>query len=306
MTNREKYVEQTNGIEFSRYFVVSTVAKLQAEAQRKEEMKMKKKTVVKFAVSAACIALAFIVGINVFPIDKAPETGSVGSAVSDTETAVPEKTAPHFTLFVASAAETEAGIDEAPVAIEHKSNITLPVNGLIVMKDVSGLSAEDQASEQEALFRSLQSTIDHDDFSTRGGIVSDLAYYTVINRNFAVKAEQPELLKDIVIRCENGKINMGNCFALYIETKDPSVMAAREEITVSAEEYTRYHANGLTLRWAVSEQMIEEIAAADASSYADINDTITVTLNYTDGTSESFQIHINFDDAGNLTATYTE
>lgn len=83
-------------------------------------------------------------------------------------------------------------------------------------------------------------------------------------------------------------------------------MAAREEITVSAEEYVRYNANGLGLKWAVSEQMIEKIAAADVPSYAELNDTITVTLNYTDGTTESFRIHITFDDAGNLTATYTE
>lgn len=302
MTNREKYVEQTKDIEFSRYFVVSTVAKLQAEAQRKEEKKMKKKTVVKFALAAACFALALVVGINAFPVNKAPESVNKGFPSTVEQTA---NKAPGFTLLLASAAETEDTANVS-VAIEHKSDITLPVNGLIVTKDVSGLSAEEQAREQEALFRGLQSKIDHENFATRGGIVSDLAYYTVINRNFAVKAEQPELLKDIVIRCENGKSITGNCIALYLETKDPTAMVARKEITVSAEEYARYHANGLILKWAVSEQMIEEIAAADAPSYADISDTVTVTLNYTDGTSESFQIHINFDEAGNLTATYTE
>lgn len=299
MNNREKLKQQIDSIEFSRYFVDSTVTKMRAEAKRKEEKAMKKKTVVKFALAAACFALALVVGISAFPVNKTPET------VNDPASSAAEQTAnktPGFTLLLASAAETE----EAPVAVEHKPEIVLPMNGFIVTKDVSGLSAEEQAREQEALFRSLQSEIDHENFSTRGGIVSDLAYYTLINRNFAVKAEQPEQLKDIVIRCEKGKINTSDCFTLYNETKDPSVMAAREEITVSAEEYVRYNANGLGLKWAVSEQMIEKIAAADVPSYADINDTITVTLNYTDGTTESFRIHITFDDAGNLTATYTE
>lgn len=299
MNNREKLKQQIDSIEFSRYFVDSTVTKMRVEAKRKEEKAMKKKTVVKFALAAACFALALVVGISTFPVNKTPET------VNDPGSSAAEQTAnktPGFTLLLASAAETE----EAPVAVEHKPEIVLPMNGFIVTKDVSGLSAEEQAREQEALFRSLQSEIDHENFSTRGGIVSDLAYYTLINRNFAVKAEQPEQLKDIVIRCEKGKINTSDCFTLYIETKDPSVMAAREEITVSAEEYVRYNANGLGLRWAVSEQMIEEIAAADAPSYANLSDTITVTLNYTDGTTESFQIHINFDETGNLTATYTE
>lgn len=302
MNNREKYTQQVNSIEFSRYFVDSTVTKMRAEAKRKEEKAMKKKTVVKFVLAAACFALALMVGINAFPVNKTPETSNESFPATAEQTV---KKAPGFTLLLASAAETEDSTD-APIAIEHKPEVVLPMNGFIVTKNVSGLSAEEQSREQEALFRSLQSKIDHENFATRGGIVSDLAYYTVINRNFAVKAEQPELLRDIVIRCEKGKINTSDCFTLYIETKDPSVMAEREEITVSAEEYVRYNANGLGLKWAVSEQMIEKIAAADVLSYADINDTITVTLNYTDGTSESFQIHITFDDAGNLTATYTE
>ena len=203
MNNREKLKQQIDSIEFSRYFVDSTVTKMRAEAKRKEEKAMKKKTVVKFALAAACFALALVVGISAFPVNKTPET------VNDPASSAAEQTAdktPGFTLLLASAAETE----EAPVAVEHKPEIVLPMNGFIVTKDVSGLNEEEQAHEHEVLFRGLQSEIDHDNYSVRGGIVSDIAYYTLINKNYAVKAEKPEFLEDIVICCENGKINTGN------------------------------------------------------------------------------------------------
>lgn len=80
-----------------------------------------------------------------------------------------------------------------------------------------------------------------------------------------------------------------------------------QEITVSGEEYLKYYDSreeGMLFDWFISQETEDMLRSNPDAPLSEINDKITVTINYKDGTSEQFTLTLSFDDDGILTMIY--
>ena len=79
-------------------------------------------------------------------------------------------------------------------------------------------------------------------------------------------------------------------------------------ITFTGKEYKEIYGkdNGMPVEWFLSEKMINAFQADPCIPLSSVNDKIEVTINFIDGTSESFAVELAFDDDGMLTSTYRD
>lgn len=221
---------------------------------------------------------------------------------ANTNSSVTTETAPRKSAFlmVASAAyETET-------LINKDSDVILPLGGILTAERTEGMTAEGKDTVMLELKERLLELYGKDCNWFIKGIQEDSTVYFGTADFLKIKVDDSQSVNSVSISCtENGKLTvsdeskLGSSPSEYIKT-----IKQGASITVTGKEYTELYekADGISIEWFLSDEMIKTFKASPDTPLSTVKDEITVTINYTDGTTEKYTVSLTFDDDGILSA----
>ncbi|MBR3598011.1 MAG: hypothetical protein IKL47_13675 [Clostridia bacterium] len=267
----------------------------------------RRKTIYKTSASLGAFALILVMTFTF--LDNTPIAPSQNKE-DDTQIST-EATAPAmnkaFSLFIANAAEkTEE------VKIHKESNVSIPLGGILYVKDTKNMSMEEiNLISYEVKCRLRELYGDENGWHITGSDGSDdgVAVYFGTADYLKLKISDADAIDSVNLTCgKSGKLTVddksliGMSFKEYLGT-----IKTGKEISVTGEEYKTVYAknDGMVFSWSVSDELRKDINNAPDTPLSTVTDTITGTITYTDGTSETFTVTLTFDDNGILTSTYS-
>lgn len=270
----------------------------------KVDIMNKKKAARKNIISkTAAFALAFVMltaaGITLFNgnTNLAPDNCNDNANTSVASNILNK----NFSLIVANAATaTETTIDK-------ESNVSVPLGGILFVKDTRGMSDLDINKIPYELKVKLQALYGTESGWKIHGESGETALYFGTMDHIRIKLDNPDSVEKITLSCTaNGQLTIGDETLIASLGEYVQTVKTGDVITVTGEEYkTAYAKNdGMTFDWFVSETLKNTLKAAPATPLSSVNDVITGVITYTDGTQESFTLTLTFDDDGNLTSSY--
>lgn len=267
-------------------------------------MNEKKATRKNIITKTAAFALAFVMlaaaGITLFNGNTplAPDN-SGDSTITSVTSNIPNK---NFCLIVANAATA------TETTLGKESNVSVPLGGILFVKDTRGMSDLDINKIPYELKVKLQALYGTESGWKIHGESGETALYFGTMDHIRIKLDNPDTVEKITLSCtENGNLTVGDETLIaspgaYIQT-----VKTGKTIIVTGEEYKIVYAqnDGMTFDWFVSETLKETLKANPAMPLSEISDLITGTITYTDGTQDSFTLTLTFDNDGNLACTYS-
>ncbi len=285
-----------------------------------ENRSQRKKNTLKITGTAMALTLVFAAAFSFMNIGKptapteATNTGTAENSVSQ-EIKAPAVSPlnKNYSLIVANAAEAAFTGEESAYDIFEfttESNFIIPVAGILQITDISGMTPHEISYVSHKLHLRLEEKFgENKSFSIKGSEIQPYAVHFGTLGRLAVKAEDSSALESIVISCTNeGKLTVSDIYAAAMGDSQSFLASFKEgqEITVSGEEYMkRYNKEeGMHFDWFPSPETEEMLRRNPDTPLSEINDKITVTINYIDGTSEQFTLTLSFDNDGILTMIY--
>ena len=263
-----------------------------------------KKTERKNIISkTAAFALAFVMlaaaGITLFNGNTplAPDNSGDSTITSATSNILNK----NFCLIVANAATA------TETTLGKESNVSVPLGGILFVKDTRGMSDLDINKIPYELKVKLQALYGTESGWKIHGESGETALYFGTMDHIRIKLDNPDSVEKITLSCTaNGQLTVGDESLLASLGKYVQTVKTGDVITVTGEEYKTVYAknDGMTFDWFVSETLKNTLKAAPATSLSSVNDVITGVITYTDGTQESFTLSLTFDNDGNLTTRY--
>ena len=266
-------------------------------------MNEKKATRKNIITKTAAFALAFVMmataGFALFNGNTplAADHANDGTNTSETGNALNK----NFCLIVANAATA------TETTLGKESNVSVPLGGILFVKDTRGMSDLDINKIPYELKVKLQTLYGTESGWKIHGESGETALYFGTMDHIRIKIDDPDSVEKITLSCtENGNLTVGDETLIaspgaYIQT-----VKTEKTIIVTGEEYKIVYAqnDGMTFDWFVSETLKETLKANPAMPLSEISDLITGTVTYTDGTQDSFTLTLTFDNDGNLTTRY--
>ncbi|MBR3766943.1 MAG: hypothetical protein IKL10_01715 [Clostridia bacterium] len=264
----------------------------------------RKKTFYKATASLGAFALILVAAFTFLNNTPAPLPSS-DESLSPIETTAPA-IRKGFSFVVANAAETDENYEVW--SFRHESNMALPLGGILLVKDITGMSSDSISRIPHELHLRLEEIYgENDTFSVRGNSAPPTAIYFGTIGKMAVKTEDASALQSIEISCsDTGKVTIQDISSIFNSDDFLESFNQGKYVSVSGEEYAKRYDNeeGMYFYWLPSEETEALLIAEPQTDLSTITDTITVKVNYTDGTSEQFTLTLSFDDEGILTSTY--
>ncbi|MBQ7116693.1 MAG: hypothetical protein IJN88_00630 [Clostridia bacterium] len=259
----------------------------------KEERRMMKNRMGRVAALSCVFALIFVAVFSLF----------IGGTTTDEKfaSATSENTPPKKAfLMVANAAyETET-------VINKDADVTLPMGGILIAKDTKGMTFSEKDTVMLELKERLIQLYGKDcDWHLRG-IQEDTTVYFGTADYLKVKIENPDSVDKISISCTDSgiitvsdKSKLGGSLSEYIKT-----IKQGTSITVTGKEYTEIYekTDGICIEWFLSEIITDAFMTSPDMPLSEVEDEITISINYTDGSAEDYTVSFSFNDEGMLSA----
>lgn len=274
----------------------------------------RKKTALKITGTAMALTLVAAAAFSFMNTEKTvtPTTSAnntVSSSVQENKAPVASQLNKQYSFLIANASETEEAYEIFEYTTE--SNLTLPFAGILQVTDIRGLSPHSVSIMSHNLIERLEEKYgENKTFSVFGSETQPTAIHFGTLGQMAVKTEDASALESIVISCtDNGEITVHDIYAAAMGDSEGFLKSHKEgqEITVSGEEYLKHYDSreeGMLFDWFISQETEDMLRSNPDAPLSEINDKITVTINYKDGTSEQFTLTLSFDDDGILTVIY--
>lgn len=243
-------------------------------------------------VTAFCLAFAIIFGVGFIsqPEPPAPQQSTTESAVSNNKTINPF-------IMVASAVNSESTEAEAPTKT-LELNEEYPYEVYLKVKDVKGFSDDKITETVKEMSEDFNSYYEYKVFFTGSVAISStqnivLAQCTL--NSFKLNLKNTESIKAINIT------NTSEYGQMAYNANQPSfdVSPHGNDFTVTAEEY---NFDGGSFYWDYTEELKKAFDENINTPFSTFNDTITFTVEYTDGSKAMGVVDLVFDDEGNATA----
>ncbi len=266
-------------------------------------MNEKKATRKNIITKTAAFALAFVMmataGFALFNGNTplAADHANDGTNTSVTSN-IPNK---NFCLIVANAATA------TETTLGKESNVSVPLGGILFVKDTRGMSDLDINKIPYELKVKLQALYGTESGWKIHGESGETALYFGTMDHIRIKLDNPDTVEKITLSCTaNGQLTVGDETLIDSPREYVQTVKTGDSITVSGEEYKNIYSknDGMTFDWFVSETLKNTLKAAPATSLSSVNDVITGVITYTDGTQDSFTLTLTFDNDGNLTTRY--
>lgn len=266
----------------------------------KRERTIMKKRIYKLTAISCAFAMIFIAAFTFFNtgVNTLPDNSN-NVDVNDDATHLNR----NFFVMVANAADgTEAVIDK-------ESGVKLPLGGILMVEDTKGLSG----SEKDAVMLKLKNRLSELYGLDKGwhlvGSQEETTIYFGTADYLKLKVEDADSVENVIISCsENGKITISakSLLGSVLPSEYSVTVKQGTSITLTGKEYKELYGkdDGMSIDWFLSENMKDIFKSAPETPLSSVNDIITVTINFVDGTTETFAIELNFDDEGMLSSTY--
>lgn len=266
----------------------------------KKERTIMKKRIYKLTAISCAFAMIFIAafaflntGINTLP------DNSDNVDVNDGTMQINR----NFFVMVANAA------DHTETLLNKEANVKIPLGGILMVEDTAGMSA----SEKDAVMLNLKSRLSAlyglDNGWHLVGSQEETTIYFGTADYLKLKVEDADSVENVIISCtENGKLTISakSLLGSVLPSEYIATVKQGTSITITGKEYKELYGkdDGMTIDWFLSESMKDTFKSAPETPLSSVNDIITVTINFVDGTNETFAIELNFDDEGILSSTY--
>ena len=210
-----------------------------------------------------------------------------------------------FGLMVVSAAEPEQVLYE----VYDESAVQLPVKAMLKVADIRNMAAEKTLDYQETMVEDMEKYLNFDDktlnnygyrcHTTENAII----YYGYMN-SFALKGIDVARLSELEISLDGLGVLEINNMSYSNELNEYG-----KKFVITAEEYKtvytgRTESGTFAIGWMFGDEIVDRFNNNPTENLSVINDVVTFTARYTDGTSDSFEIGICFDENGTMSAVY--
>lgn len=266
----------------------------------KKERTIMKKRIYKLTAISCAFAMIFIAAFAFF------NTG-INTLLDNSNNVDVNDGATHlnrnFFVMVANAA------DGTETVINKESGVKLPLGGILMVEDTKGLSS----SEKDAVMLNLKSRLSElyglDNGWHLVGSQEETTIYFGTADYLKLKVEDADSVENVIIFCtEKGKITISDKSLLGSALPSEYIATVKQgtSITLTGKEYKEIYGkdDGMTIDWFLSESMKDTFKSAPETPLSSVNDIITVTINFVDGTNETFAVELNFDDEGILSSSY--
>lgn len=272
---------------------------------RKEEQKRCNRTMVLTTLGICCFMLVILlVGSTCFSnwnISKgdAPIISETGTPVVDDAV---DELASRLTLLCAVPGESFAEVMEA--------NITLPYKAEIRVWNISGMTEEqllEKVLSEERAYKEQMKAIYPEEFNYGRHRRDNVVVTTVSAGCFRMEFEDVQLVERIrATVTENG-------YLMAYPRSDYGCFSAQGEllgIDIDGDNFRQTLAmkgnENLEMFWQISPLVADKINADPEINLTEIEDTITLIVNYTDGTEETIKVNISVDAQGQVSAVREE
>ncbi len=217
----------------------------------------------------------------------------------------PQSEAQKFGLLVVSAAEPEQVLYE----VYDESAVQLPVKAMLKVADIRNINTEKASAYQEKMIEDMEKYLNFDDktlnnygyrcHTTENAII----YYGYMN-SFVLKGIDVDRLSELEISLDGLGVLEINNMSYSNELNEYG-----KKFVITAEEYKtvytgRTESGTFAIGWMFGDEIVDRFDNNPTENLSVINDVVTFTARYTDGTSDSFEIGICFDENGTMSAVY--
>lgn len=266
----------------------------------KKERTIMKKRIYKLTAISCAFAMIFIAAFAFFNtgVNTLPDNSN-NVDVNDGATHLNR----NFFVMVANAA------DGTETVINKESGVKLPLGGILMVEDTKGLSGSEKDAVMLKLKNRLSELYGLDNGWHLVGSQEETTIYFGTADYLKLKVEDADSVENVIISCtENGKLTISakSLLGSVLPSEYIATVKQGTSITLTGKEYKEIYGkdDGMTIDWFLSESMKDTFKSAPETPLSSVNDIITVTINFVDGTNEIFAIELNFDDEGMLSSTY--
>ena len=219
----------------------------------------------------------------------------------------PASQAGAFGIVVVSAAEPE----KAEYAVADNTTVQLPVKAMLKVADIRNMDGETAVALQDKMTEEMENHLNFDDkslnhYGYRCHRAENAVIYYGYTNSFMLSGIDTGRLEKLCISLDGlGVLEINNM------SYGDELNEYGKEFAISAEEYRNVYASregegNFSIGWMFSDELAEMFNRNPDMPLSSISDTITFTALYNDGTSESFEITVSFDDSGVMSAVYTK
>lgn len=266
----------------------------------KKERTIMKKRIYKLTAISCAFAMIFIAAFAFFNtgVNTLPDNSN-NVDVNDGATHLNK----NFFAMVANAA------DGTETVINKESGVKLPLGGILMVEDTKGLSGSEKDAVMLKLKNRLSELYGLDNGWHLVGSQEETTIYFGTADYLKLKVEDADSVENVIISCtENGKLTISakSLLGSVLPSEYIATVKQGTSITLTGKEYKELYGkdDGMSIDWFLSESMKDTFKSAPETPLSSVNDIITVTINFVDGTNETFAIELNFDDEGMLSSTY--
>ncbi|MBR6568743.1 MAG: hypothetical protein IKK60_08870 [Clostridia bacterium] len=266
----------------------------------KKERAIMKKRVYKLTAISCAFAMIFIAAFALFNtgINTLPDNSN-NVDVNDGATHLNR----NFFVMVANAA------DHTETLLNKEANVKIPLGGILMVEDTAGMSASEKDAVMLKLKNRLSELYGLDNGWHLVGSQEETTIYFGTADYLKLKVEDADSVENVIISCtENGRLTISakSLLGSVLPSEYIATVKQGTSITLTGKEYKELYGkdNGMSIDWFLSESMKDTFKSAPETPLSSVNDIITVTINFVDGTNETFAIELNFDDEGILSSTY--
>lgn len=266
----------------------------------KKERAIMKKRVYKLTAISCAFAMIFIAAFAI--LNTGINTLSDNSDNVDVNDGTMQ-TNRNFFVMVANAA------DHTETLLNKEANVKIPLGGILMVEDTAGMSA----SEKDAVMLNLKNRLSElyglDNGWHLVGSQEETTIYFGTADYLKLKVEDADSVENVIISCtENGKLTISakSLLGSVLPSEYIATVKQGTSITLTGKEYKELYGkdDGMSIDWFLSESMKDTFKSAPETPLSSVNDIITVTINFVDGSNETFAIELSFDDEGILSSTY--
>ncbi len=267
----------------------------------KRERTIMKKRIYKLTAISCAFAMIFIAAFAFFNtgINTLPDNSN-NTDVNDGATHLNK----NFFVMVANAA------NYTETLLNKEANVKIPLGGILMVEDTTDMSDSEKDAVMLKLKNRLSELYGLDEGWHLVGSQEETTIYFGTADYLKIKVEDADSVENVIISCtENGKLTISDKSLLGgggLPSEYIATVKQGTTITFTGEEYKEIYGkdDGMTIDWLLSENMKNTFKTAPETPLSSVNDIITVTINFVDGTNETFAIELNFDDEGILSSTY--
>lgn len=266
----------------------------------KKERTIMKKRIYKLTAISCAFAMIFIAAFAFFNtgVNTLPDNSN-NVDVNDGATHLNK----NFFVMVANAA------DYTETLLNKEANVKIPLGGILMVEDTKGLSGSEKDAVMLKLKNRLSELYGLDNGWHLVGSQEETTIYFGTADYLKLKVEDADSVENVIISCtENGRLTISakSLLGSVLPSEYIATVKQGTSITLTGKEYKELYGkdDGMSIDWFLSESMKDTFKSAPETPLSSVNDIITVTINFVDGTNETFAVELNFDDEGMLSSIY--